>query len=59
MQSVLWLPSCRRVRGAEHRVGCGTSNPFQLYGATFIEVKKIVKALNKARSVRRSLRSKI
>lgn len=49
MQSVLGYHLAGALEALNISVGRGTSNPFQLYGAPFIEVKKIVKALNKAR----------
>lgn len=49
MQSVLGYHLAGALEALNISVGRGTGNPFQLYGAPFIEVKKIVKALNKAK----------
>lgn len=49
MQSVLGYHLAGALEALNISVGRGTKNPFQLYGAPFIEVKKIVKALNQAR----------
>lgn len=49
MQSVLGYHLAGALEALNISVGRGTKAPFQLYGAPFIEVKKIVKALNSAR----------
>lgn len=49
MQSVLGYHLAGALEALNISVGRGTSKPFQLYGAPFIEVKKILRALNQAR----------
>lgn len=49
MQSVLGYHLAGALEALNISVGRGTSFPFQLYGAPFVETKKIVKALTKAR----------
>jgi uncharacterized protein YbbC (DUF1343 family) len=49
MQSVLGYHLAGALEALNISVGRGTNNPFQLYGAPFFNVKKIVKALNSAR----------